>query len=125
MPILNDQPASQNNPLPVCASASPSSWSSTGPALTTTADRVLLPAQGGTLRGYLCGLQMANAGNTATEIVVKDGASVLWRFFLRAGAEGSNVGFVQPLRTSANTALGFACLTAGAAVYVNAQGYVA
>jgi hypothetical protein len=37
----------------------------------------------------------------------------------------SEVIFENPLKTTANTALNFACITSGAAVYVNAQGYTA
>jgi hypothetical protein len=33
--------------------------------------------------------------------------------------------FTNPIKTTANAALNFACITTGAAVYVNAQGYTA
>lgn len=125
MPLLNDAPLTQNNPQPVSVAGSATAWSSSGAAITTTADRPLLAAQGGSLRAYLCGLQLVNASATATEVVVKDGATVIWRHYLPASSQPFEIGFVQPLRTSANTALNFACVTAGASVYVNAQGYVA
>lgn len=125
MSLLNDAPVTPSNPLPVTPAAAPNAWASSGAALTTTADRVLVGAQGGSLRGYLSALQLVNAGATATEVVVKDGAAVIWRLWLPGNGQPVDVEFVQPLRSSPNAALAFACVTAGAAVYANAQGFVA
>jgi hypothetical protein len=50
----------------------------------------------------------------------------MWRQMLPAAmAAPVNIVFPTPLRGSAATAVNFACLTTGAQVYVNAQGYVA
>lgn len=62
----------------------------------------------------------------ATEVVVRDGASVIWRGHLGAsmGATDTHV-FADPLRSSPNAALTIACLTAGAQVHADAQGFTA
>jgi len=39
--------------------------------------------------------------------------------------EPVEIAFYNPLKTTANAALNFACITTGAQVYVNAQGYTA
>ncbi len=102
-------------------------WSAAAPSggVTNTSDLVLAAAAGAGQRRYLNSLQLANNAATATEVVVKDGANVIWRTHLPANAPNVNIHFDNPIRTSANTALNFACLTAGGAVYVNAQGYTA
>ena len=103
-------------------------WSYAGAAggITGTVDVVLAAAAGAGLRRYLTGLQLKNAGAVATEVVVKDGATVIWRGHLGAtmGVTEAHV-FPNPLRSSANAALNLACLTAGAQVHVDAQGYTA
>lgn len=93
--------------------------------VTNTTDVVLAAAAGAGLRRYLTSMQLANASSTATEVVVKDGSTVIWRGYLPANAPMSEIAFKNPLKTTANTALNFACATTGAAVYVNAQGYIA
>ncbi|WP_201212876.1 hypothetical protein [Rhodocyclus purpureus] len=90
-----------------------------------TTDVVLAVAAGAGLRLYLTSMSLSNASAVATEVVVKDGATVIWRGHLPANAPMSEIMFSNPLKSTANTALNFACLTAGAAVYVNAQGFIA
>ena len=94
-----------------------------------TADLVLKTASSAGLRNYITGFQIINASATvATEIVIKDGASVIWRGYVGIGTVlNSAVGVTlqTPLRGSAATALNFACITTGSSVYVNFQGYVA
>ena len=70
---------------------------------------------------------MRNAHATvATEVVIKDGATVIWRQPLAAAMPAPvEIIFPTPLRGTAATAVNFACLTTGAQVYVNAQGYAA
>ena len=82
------------------------------------------------LRAYCTGIQISSDSLTAsTEVVVLDGVTVIWRAFLRTGV-GSNVSYDAvfqsgALRSSPGAALNVQLLTApGAAVYVNAQGYV-
>lgn len=100
----------------------------TAPVSTTT-DLVLKIASGAGIRNYITGFQIINASATvATEIVIKDGATVIWRGYVGIGTVlNSAVGVTlqTPLRGSFATALNFACITTASLVYVNFQGYVA
>lgn len=104
-------------------------FASAAGGIINTADNVLKAAGAANVRNYLTGIQIVNASATiATEVVVKDGGStVLWRGYVGAGASLLNsvggVTFPNPLRGTAATAMNAACITTGAAVYVNAQGY--
>ncbi|MTW18363.1 hypothetical protein GJ689_19355 [Rhodoplanes serenus] len=101
-------------------------WSYTGAAVTNTTDVVLAAAAGAGIRRYLTALQLKNTNATATEVVVKDGSTVIWRLLLPANmANADTIAFPSPLKSSANAALNFACITTGASVYVAAQGYTA
>ena len=94
--------------------------------ITNTADNVLVAAAGADIKNYLTGLSVANANATASEIVIKNGAStVIWRMYLAANAPIQSIKFVTPLQSSANTALNVACITTGTQTYINAQGYKA
>jgi hypothetical protein len=94
--------------------------------ITNTTDVALVAAQGANIKNYLTGLSVANANATASEIVIKDGAStVIWRMYLAANAPIQSIKFVTPLQSSANTALNVACITTGTQTYINAQGYKA
>ena len=94
--------------------------------ITNTSDNVLTAAAGAGIKNYLTGLSVANANATASEIVIKDGAStVIWRMYLAANAPIQSIKFVTPLQSSANTALNVACITTGTQTYINAQGYKA
>jgi hypothetical protein len=94
--------------------------------ITNTSDVALVAAQGAGIKNYLTGLSVANANATASEIVIKDGAStVIWRMYLAANAPIKNIKFVTPLQSSANSALNVACITTGTQTYVSAQGYKA
>jgi hypothetical protein len=102
-------------------------WSyvaASGGAINTT-DVVIAAAAGAALRRYICSMQLSNNSAVATEVVLKDGATIIWRGHLPANAPMSEIIFENPLKTTANTALNFACITTGAAVYVNAQGFTA
>lgn len=91
-----------------------------------TTDVVLATAAGAGLRRYLTSLFVKNVNATATEIVVKDGSTIIWRGYASASMiTGDLVIFRNPIKTSANAVLNFACITTGAQVYVNAQGYTA
>lgn len=102
-------------------------YAATAAGIVDVADLAIKAAAGAGVRNYLTALQVQNVhASVATEFVVKDGASVLWRCNLPAGmAQPIDVEFPTPLKGTANTALNVACLTAGAKVYVNAQGYAA
>jgi len=94
--------------------------------IVNTADNVLIAAAGANIKNYLTGLSVANANATASEIVIKDGAStVIWRMYLAANAPIQSIEFVTPLQSSANSALTVACITTGTQTYINAQGYKA
>jgi len=94
--------------------------------ITTTPDVAIASAPGAGLRRYLTSLNLSNNSATGTEFVVKDGAStVIARFHLPPNAANVNMDFPVPLAASANVALNVACLTAGAAVFCNAQGFTA
>jgi hypothetical protein len=91
--------------------------------IVNTSDVVLVTAAGVGKSNYLTSLQIINgpAGAT-TEVVIKDGSTVIWRQDFIASA-GIVVNFATPLYSSPNTALNAACITTSAAVYLNAQGY--
>lgn len=93
--------------------------------ITNTADNVLQAAAGVDIKNYLTGLTLANASATATEVVVKDGSTVIWRMYLAANAPIQSIKFVTPLQSTANTALNVACITTGTQTYISAQGYKA
>jgi hypothetical protein len=93
--------------------------------ITNTSDVVLQAAAGAGIKNYLTGLSVANASATATEIVIKDGSTVIWRGYLAANAALNKISFQTALQSTANTALNVACITTGTQTYVNAQGYKA
>jgi len=94
--------------------------------ITNTSDNVLIAAAGANIKNYLTGLSVANANATASEIVIKDGAStVIWRMYLAANAPIQSIKFATPLQSSTNTSLTVACITTGTQTYINAQGYKA
>jgi hypothetical protein len=104
-------------------------WQYAGAAggITGTADVVLRAAAAAGIRNYVTSIDVRNAHATvATEVVIKDGATVIWRQLLPAAmAAPVEIIFPTPLRGTAATAVNVACLTTGAQVYVNAQGYAA
>jgi hypothetical protein len=104
-------------------------WQYAGAAggITGTTDVVLKAAAAAGIRNYVTSIDLRNAHATvATEVVIKDGATVIWRQLLPAAmAAPVEITFPTPLRGTAATAVNFACLTTGAQVYVNAQGYAA
>jgi hypothetical protein len=92
-----------------------------------TTDVVLRAAAAAGIRNYVTSIDVRNAHATvATEVVIKDGATVIWRQLLPAAmASPVEITFPTPLRGTAATAMNVACITTGAQVYVNAQGFVA
>jgi Ubiquitin-activating enzyme E1 FCCH domain len=95
--------------------------------ITGTIDVVLKSAAAAGSRNYVTAIDLRNAHATvATEVVIKDGATVIWRQRLLAAMPAPvEISFPTPLRGSAATAMNLACLTTGAQVYVNAQGFAA
>ena len=98
--------------------------------LNTTTAVTIKAAAGAGLRNYITGLQIASDNlGAATELVIRDGAggTVLWRGKRDTAPPVTSVVFQTPLKSTANTLLEIATLTASitGSVYVNAQGYVA
>ncbi|MER8754069.1 hypothetical protein NKH69_00095 [Mesorhizobium sp. M0976] len=92
-----------------------------------TGDIAVKGAAGAGLRNYMTWLTAENVHATVdTEFVVKDGATVIYRGFLKAlGVGPVRMSFPSPLKSTANTILNIACITTGAQVYFNCGGYVA
>lgn len=94
----------------------------------TTADTIMAAAGVG-IRNYIKSIQVDwDSFTAASEVVIRDGAggTVLWRMKIPSGAAGMReVAFDVPLRSTANTLLEIATLTAsgGGALFLNAQGY--
>jgi hypothetical protein len=102
------------------------SYAAASGGIVNTSDVPIKGAAAAGIRNYLTALTLSNPSATATEVVVKDGAStVIWRGHCPANAPAFAVPLPSPLRGTAATALNVACITTGAAVYVNAQGYTA
>lgn len=94
--------------------------------IVNTTDVAAKAAAGAGLRNYVTSFQFRNANAVATEFVIKDGATVIWRGYAAANMTApEDVILNTPLKTTANTALNVACITTGAQLYFNAQGYVA
>ena len=101
------------------------SFASALAGISTGADTVIRAAVASN-RQYLTGLQLQNLGTAATEMQIKDGATVIWRVSLPASmAAPVTFDFPTPLRATTNTALNVQAVTASSAVVVNAQGYQA
>lgn len=91
-----------------------------------TADDVIIAAAGAGKSNYLVSAQIINThASVDTEVVIKDGSTVIWRLEFKALGVGAapNIVFDPPLMSSQNAALNVAAVTTGAKVYVNAQGY--
>lgn len=103
----------------------------TGGILNTAVAVTVKAAAGASLRNYITNIQvMSEALTTATELVIRDGAAgtVIWRTKIPTGGlPASQFDFSVPLKSTANTLLEVATLTASVtgAVYVNLQGFVA
>jgi hypothetical protein len=98
--------------------------------LTGTTATAIATAAGTGLRNYLTGIQISNTSATATVLNVLDGSTVINSIHLPGTSTSLQetpylYNFETPLRGSANTAMNVQCVTGGASVYVNAQGFVA
>lgn len=99
--------------------------------ITDTSDVVLSAAAGAGLYNVLQSMQIINTDATVgTEVVVKDGSTVIWRGFAPASIalvtqpSMVEISFSPPLAGSANTAMNAACITTSSQTYINAQGTV-
>lgn len=106
------------------------SYAAESGGITSTSDVPIKAAAGAGRYNYLTSIQLMNAdASVASEVVVKDGSTVIYRTYLPAMAASTapvpvQVHFNPPLVGSNNTALNVAAITDSAKVYVNAQGYV-
>jgi hypothetical protein len=102
------------------------SWSYASPAaVTDTADDEAKAAVAST-RNYITGVQVFNGhDSTGTEVVIKDGSTVLWRGWAEQTGGGCSAVFNPPLRGTANTAVNVANITNSSSTYFNLQGFVA
>lgn len=141
----NFTPVSAANPLPVTTigaggvasgtAANPVVTSNSAPAdrwyyagvtggITDTADVVIKAAAGASVRNYLTRIQYANgAAAVSSEIVVKDGSTIIWRGWAPQGGATVSIPFDPPLQSTANTAFNVAMITTASATRVSAQGY--
>lgn len=96
-------------------------------AIVNTTDVVIKAAGAAGIRNYITSFQIHNTHATvATEVVLKDGTTVIWRGYAPANMpKPITITLNNPLKGTAAVALNFACITTGANVYVNAQGYQA
>lgn len=95
--------------------------------ITNSTTTVQVTAAGATnIRNYMTSLDvMWETLATASELVVLDGSTVIYRTKLPTAAGQRTISFPTPLRGTAVTAMSVQMLTASAtgAVYINAQGY--
>lgn len=91
--------------------------------ITDTAD-VALKAAAVNKANYLSTFSFLNKSGTATEIVIKDGSTVIARHMAPASMiTTSTINYGGSLRSSVNTALNVACVSGSSATYINATGY--
>jgi hypothetical protein len=94
-------------------------------AITVNTDTAIKTAGSAGIRNYVTGMQLINTSATATEVILKDGATALWRGYLPASmTQMIPIVFNTPLRGTAATAINFQAV-AVANIYVNVQGYQA
>lgn len=100
-------------------------WQGTG-AKTDTTDLAIKAAAAAGIRNYVTAVQLQNKSATATDVVIKDGSTVLLTINCPASmALPAVIAFPTPLRGTAATAINIACLTTAANVLMNAQGFIA
>ena len=111
--------------LPYAIPASTWQYASVSGGITDTADDVAKAAAGAGVRNYVTSCQVINAHATqGTEVVIKDGSTVIWRGWAEPTGGGCAARFDPPLRGTANTAINVTNITTGA-TYFNLQGFVA
>ena len=108
-------------------------WQAAAPAggIVDTSDVELAAAVSGQ-EIHCTAVQVIDADVTVpTEVVLKDGSTVIWRMFLpNARSANGNTDpvsftFPMPLKCTAGNALNVAAITTSSELYVNAQGYYA
>lgn len=99
-------------------------FQNTTSAITTTADTVIAPSSGTGVRNYITSLVLVNNSATGVTVEIKDGTTVISRFFVKAN-DSLPVAFSGFLKGSANTAISAAPTTAGATIFITAIGFQA
>lgn len=93
-------------------------------AMTGTGDTAVLAAAGASIRNYVTGIHVVNTHATVgTEVQIKDGTTVIDRFYVPALSERTRE-YPVPLKGTANTAINAANVTTGSNTYVQAVGFV-
>lgn len=111
--------------LPYALPGSTWSYATANGGVTDTADDEAKAAVAST-RHYVTSVQVINAhDSTGTEVVIKDGSTVLWRGWAEQTGGGVSAKFDPPLRGTANTAINVANITNGSQTYFNLQGFSA
>lgn len=125
-----DRVRGDTNGLVVQPGLSSTYWSyasAAGGIVSSTADVAIAAARGASVRNYVKSLTISHDTlSAATEIVVKDGATVIYRGKLQTAAieGGSELIFDPPLRGTANTAVNVALISSvTGGVFVNATGW--
>lgn len=95
----------------------------TGGIVNTTAVPISAAAGAG-VRNYVVACQFLNSSAVASEIVIKDGTTIIWRGYAPATMPTpAQVTFPIPLRGTANTAMNVAMVTTATATVVSCQGF--
>lgn len=101
-----------------------SDWQYAVPApVTVITDTLVKAAAAGGVRNYITGIQFGSNG-VATDLLIKDGATVIWRMVVPANSPPIDIQFPTPLKGTAATAVNVQ-LTVASSVYFNVQGYIA
>lgn len=94
-------------------------------AMTATADTPVIAAPGAGISTYVTGVHVVNTHATVgTEVHIKDGTTIIDRFFVPALSE-RNREYPTPLKLTANAVLNAATVTTGSNTYVQAVGFKA
>jgi hypothetical protein len=99
------------------------SYAAAAGGITDTADVTLVAGTTNKVN-YLTSLQLANKSATATEVVIKDGSTIIWRGYAPATGDMRTATFSNPLRSTAGSPLKAACITTATNTLLNAQGFV-
>jgi hypothetical protein len=111
--------------LPYAIPASTWSYASAA-AVTDTADDEAKAAGAAGVRHYITGIQVFNGHDTTgTEVVIKDGSTVIWRGWAEQTGGGASAKFDPPLRGTAATAVNVANIANSSSTYFNLQGFSA
>jgi hypothetical protein len=111
--------------LPYAVPGATWSYATATSGVTDTSDDEAKAAVAST-RHYITGCQVINAhDSTGTEVVIKDGSTVLFRGWAEQTGGGVSAKFDPPLRGTANTAVNVANITTGSQTYFNLQGFSA